>query len=180
MDFMTCVSGRRSIRKFTTMPVAHEVVERIVKAASYAPSWKNSQTARYMLVEDKAIKDEIANTCVMGFASNERIIKAAPALVALATVTGRSGYERDGTASTSKGSGWEMFDAGIAAQTFCLAAHNEGLGTVILGIFDEDKVANAVNLPEGQRVSALIALGYPDEAPAMPKRKEVEQLLTYI
>lgn len=180
MDFLNCVSTRRSVRKFTPAPIEHAVMERIVKAASYAPSWKNTQTARYVVVEDHALKDAIAATCVLDFPSNGRIIKGAPALVVLATVAGRSGYERDGTPSTSKGGGWEMFDAGIAAQTFCLAAHDEGLGTVIMGIFDDNKVAAALRLAEDQRVSALIAIGYPDEAPAMPKRKEVEQLLTYL
>jgi hypothetical protein len=60
-------------------------------------------------------------------------------------VTGRCGYERDGSFSTPKGDRWEMFDAGIAAQTFCLAAHEMGLGTVIMGVFDENKVNEVID-----------------------------------
>jgi nitroreductase len=92
----------------------------------------------------------------------------------------RSGFERDGSCTTSKGSDWEMFDAGIAAQTFCLAANEKGLGTCIMGIFDDAAVAEAINLPEGQKVGALIAIGYPAEEPAAPARKEVEQLVQFL
>ena len=98
-------------------------------------------------------------------------------LVIITTISPRSGFERDGSPSTSKKTHWESFDAGIATQTFCLAAYDAGLGTVIMGIFDEDKVIKAVGVPEGQKVSAMVALGYADEEPAMPKRKSVGELL---
>ena len=72
-----------------------------------------------------------------------------------------------------------MFDAGIAAQTFCLAAHEKGLGTVILGVFDEEKIAEVITIPEGQQIAALVAVGYPAEQPEAPKRKTVNELLSY-
>ena len=74
---------------------------------------------------------------------------------------------------------WKMFAAGIAAQTFCLAAWERGDGTVITGNFDEEKITRLLNLPENQKVGCVIGLGYPDEEPATPKRKSVEDLLTY-
>jgi len=96
-------------------------------------------------------------------------------------VTGRSGFEKDGTYTTSKEDRWENFDTGVAVQTFCLAAHDKGVGTVILGIFDDEKIARAVSLMEGEKVAALIAMGYPEgEAPAAPKRKAAEELVSYI
>ena len=58
---------------------------------------------------------------------------------------------------TLKGSHWESFDAGIAAQTFCLAAWDKGVGTVIMGLFDEKEIAKAVQIPEGQQICAVIA-----------------------
>jgi nitroreductase len=94
-------------------------------------------------------------------------------------IAGRSGYERDGSFSTGKEDRWEIFDAGIATQTFCLAAYNEGLGTVIMGYFDEKEVSKVVDLPEGQKLAAMVAIGVPDETPDMPRRKSVEELLTY-
>ena len=72
-----------------------------------------------------------------------------------------------------------MFDAGIATQTFCLAAYEYGVGSVIMGIFDAEKVAELLNIPENEVVVALVSIGYPDEEPAAPKRKSVEELLTF-
>ena len=100
-------------------------------------------------------------------------------LVVMAFVKNRSGFERDGSFSTVKEGGWQMFDSGIAAQTFCLAAHEAGLGTVIMGIFDEDIVASSIELPDDREVACLIPIGYPDEAPAAPKRKDVSDLLIF-
>lgn len=180
MEFLEGIKGRRSVRKFTDEKVDHDVLERVVQAASCAPSWKNTQIARYIVIEDNAIKNEIADHCVMDFAFNAATIKNAPALVVVTYVAGRSGFERDGSFSTSKEDRWEMFDAGIASQTFCLAAHKEGLGSVIMGIFDEDKVAQAAHVPQGQKVAALIPVGYPAESPEMPKRKMVEELISFL
>ena len=74
-------------------------------------------------------------------------------------MTGRSGYERDGSFSTPKEAGFEMFDAGIAAQTFCLAAWERGVGTVITGYFDEEKITRLLNRPEYQKGGCVIGLG---------------------
>ena len=180
MEALECIKTRRSIRKFKENPVDHATIEKIVEAASMSPSWKNTQIVRYHVVEDRAILNEIANLCVLNFEFNTKTISRAPQLVVVSMVEKRCGYERDGSYSTSKEDRWEMFDAGIATQTFCLAAHDLGVGTVILGIFDEVKVAKAISLPEGQKVAALVAMGYPDQKCEAPKRKSVEDLLTYL
>ena len=169
MEALECIKTRRSVRRFTEEPVTPEQVAEVVAAAAYAPSWKNTQIARYILVEDAQKREKIASDCVLDFTYNANTLSHAPALVALTMVTGRSGFERDGSYS---------FDAGIAAQTFCLAAHALGLGTVIMGIYDPDKVAKVLSVPEGQTVAALIAIGHPAQDPAAPARKSVEELLS--
>lgn len=102
MDTLDAIKTRRTIRKFTEEPVSHKVIEKIVEASAYAPSWKNTQTARYIIIEETALKDRIAREAVMGFEWNTGIILGAPALVVLASVSGKSGYEKDGAYSTSK------------------------------------------------------------------------------
>ncbi|MDO5491744.1 MAG: nitroreductase family protein, partial [Bacillota bacterium] len=62
---------------------------------------------------------------------------------------------------------------------FCLAACNAGLGTVMMGIYNEAEVTEILKLPEGQIVSCLIALGYPAVGPDAPKRKDVDELLSF-
>lgn len=180
MEFVEVVKGRRSIRKFVNKQVEREKVETIIKMASYAPSWKNTQISRYTVIEDRKCINEIAQNCVLNFEFNSNIIKNAPIVVVISTINGRSGYERDGSFSTSKKDKWEMFDAGIAAQTFCLSAYNEGLGSVVMGVFDEEKLHGVLNLPDNQKIAAVLAVGYPDENPIIPRRKDLEELISYI
>ena len=178
MNTCECIRTRRSIRKFKPDAIDHSLLESIISTASYSPSWKNSQISRYIAIEDSSILDRIVDQFTPSF--NSAIIKQAPMLIALTYVKGRCGYERDGSFTTKKGDRWQMFDAGIAAQTFCLAAHEAGLGTVIMGIFDEDGITELLNIPENQELAALIAIGYPDIDPQAPKRKTTEELLTYL
>ncbi len=178
MNAIDCIKTRRSIRRFSDRQVSAEALAEVVDAAAYAPSWKNSQTTRYTAVLDDDLKTKLANECMMGFEYNIGTAKNAPCMVVVTTLDGRSGYERDGSATTSKGTHWQSFDAGIATQTFCLAAHYFGLATVIMGIFDEEKVAGVVGIPDGQSVSALIAVGYTADLPQAPNRKSADELLT--
>lgn len=180
METKECIKGRRSCRRFGEEKVDKDTLDSIVKLASYSPSWKNTQVVRYNVVENRSMLEAIAQDCILGFEYNAKTIRGCAALVVVSVVTGRCGYERDGSYTTSKGDRWEMFDAGIAAQTFCLAAHEAGVGSVIMGIFDDSKIANVIQLPKEQQVAALIAIGYPSMQPDMPPRKEVEQLVNYI
>ena len=180
MDIKECIETRRSVRRFAGEAIPRETILEIIRLTSFAPSWKNTQTPRYTIVTDKGIIERIAEGCVLGFQYNTQTLSRCSALAVQSVVANISGRERDGSATTSKGSAWEMFDAGISAQTFCLAAHALGVGTCIMGIFDEDKIAARIDLPAGQRVSALIAMGYPDEMPKTPRRKDAAELVRFL
>lgn len=124
MNTIDCIKSRRSVRKFTEEKVPHEVLEQLVELSRWAPSWKNTQIARYVAVEDEALKNRIAEEATIPW--NEGIIKGAP----------------------------------------------------VLGIFEEEKLRELLELPEGMGVACLMPLGYPAEEPGAPKRKEVAELLT--
>lgn len=172
-----CITGRRSIRSFTAQPVSHELIRKIVETASYAPSWKNTQITRYIAVEGEQ-KAALAK-CTSLYPGNGAIMEQAPMVIAVTAVTKRSGYERDGSFSTPKGTGWQMYDAGAASEAFCLAAYEQGLGTVIMGLFDEADAARVLSLPEDRELVALIPIGYPAENPAAPRRRAVDELLSF-
>ena len=157
MNTTECIRTRRSIRKFKAAPVDHSLLESLISDTSYSPSWKNSQITRFIAIEDSSILDSIVQDYTPSF--NSDIIKQVPVLLAVTFVKGRSGFERDGSFSTKKGDRWQMFDVGVACQTFCLAAHNAGLGTVIMGIWDEDGITKLLKLPDDQELAALIAVG---------------------
>ncbi|MCC2254708.1 nitroreductase family protein [Ruminococcus sp. CLA-AA-H200] len=177
MNVTECLKTRRSIRRYKADPIDHSMIESVVSLASYSPSWKNTQITRYLAIEDKSLLGTIADRYVPDY--NANIIRQAPVLIAVTFVRGRCGYERDGSFTTKKGDRWQMFDVGAACQTFCLAAWEHGLGTVIMGVFDEDGISGLLDIPQEQELAALVALGYPDIAPDAPKRKGTEELLQF-
>ncbi len=178
MTAKECILGRRSIRSYKPDPVDHSLLEEVVAEASYAPSWKHTQIARYIAVEG-ALKDKIADEGFSMFPGNGNIVRQAPVLIAVTVIKNRSGYERDGSFSTDRGDGWQMFDAGVAAQTFCLAAYEHGLGTVIQGIFDRETITSLLGLGEDRELVCLIPTGYPEGDAIAPKRKEVSEYISY-
>ena len=153
MDTITCIKTRRSVRKFKQEPISKDIIEDLVLDASYAPSWKNTQTTRYIAITDAEIKAKLAEECCAEH--NRGIINGAPLLIATLIVDKRSGFERDGSYSTSRKDCWQAFDNGI------------------------DKAEEIIGVPEGQLLMALVAVGYPDEEPGVPKKKTVDDLLSY-
>jgi len=181
MEAVAMIKGRRSIRKYKDEVVPRALMEEIIEITRYAPTWTNSQTPRWTLVENSEIIEKFATDGVKGFVYNVDTLKSAKGVAVLSFVEGQSGRTEKYDIETSENPGrWEYFDAGIACQTFCLAAHAKGVGTCIFGVIDEAAVAEAINLPEGEKVAALIVYGYADEEPKVPRRKEVEDILRFV
>ena len=180
MDTQTCILTRRSHRQYQPKPVSHDLIEKIISLAAYAPSSKNTQISRYIAIEDSSVKQTIAEHYCLPDNNNPFIISNCPVLIAQTFLVGRSGFNRDGTYGTDRKDGWQYFDCGIAAQTFCLAAHDLGLGTVIIGGFDRKGLEAYLQIPQGRELMSLIALGWPADEPTAPRRKDVETLLTYL
>lgn len=179
MDAIECIKTRRSVRKYLDRGISRETLDQILDAVRYAPSWKNTQAVRYSLVSDREKINAISDA-VLGFTYNTKTIQRAQILAVQSVVKGISGYEQDGSLSTDKGSGWQMYDAGISAQTFCLAAHSLGVGTVIMGVVDDVKIHEILDLPDEEMVTSVIAMGYPVENKPAPKRREVEEIARFI
>ena len=177
MNATECIKGRRSIRKYKKGCIDHSLLESIISTASYSPSWKTLRLLVTSQLKTLLFSIKLPDEFTPDYNSN--IIRQVSTLIAVTFIKGRCGYERDGSFSTKKEDRWQMFDVGAACQTFCLAAHEAGLGTVIMGIWDEDAITELLDIPEGQELAALIAIGYPDVAPEAPKRKSVQDLLTY-
>ena len=104
MEFMELIEKRRSIRAFdASRKVTKEEMEKLVYAAIQAPSWKNSQTARYYAVLSDGMIEKVSAECLPAF--NAASAKGA-ALVVTTFVSNRSGFERDGNATNECGNGW--------------------------------------------------------------------------
>jgi len=180
MDAITMIKERRSIRKFKNEKVDRETMKEIISISRWAPSWGNFQIARYTLVDDEEIIKQLATEGVNGFVYNVETLRNAKGVAVLSFVKGKSGKLEGDEYATSKANAWEVFDAGIACQTFCLAAHAKGVGTVIMGVIDDNSISKIVGLPEGETVAALIIYGYPDEKPAATPRKDVEEIMRFV
>lgn len=182
MDAIEMIKERRSIRKFKDKKVDREIMREIVDISRWTPSWVNYQIARYTLVDDEEIIKKLATEGVNGFVYNIDTLKNAKGVAILSFVKGKSGkldLEKDDYA-TSKANVWEVFDAGIACQTFCLAAHAKGIGTCIMGVIDEKSISKIINLPQEETVAALIVYGYEDGHPSPTPRKDIEEIMRFV
>ncbi len=181
MNAVDLLKERRSVRRFKDEKVSHDVLKEVVEIARYAPSWANYQVARYTFVDSEEKIKQLASEAMSNFSYNMRTLENAKGVLILSYVNGKSGKldTGKGELTTTNQNVWEVFDAGIACQTFCLAAHEKGIGTCIFGVFDKDKVPQIVNLPQDESVAALIVYGYPDgDIPKTP-RKEVSELVRF-
>jgi len=176
MEVLEAIKARRSIRKYKTTPVDDKTVEQVLEAARWAPSWKNTQCWRFIVVRDDNIKAELANTLIDNPAT-DAIMKAPVVIVACAEL-GKSGYHQEKPA-TDKGDWWYMSDVALAMQNLMLAAHSLGLGTVPVGLFDAKKAASILKVPDGLCVVEMTPLGYPDQEPKVRPRKELSEIVSY-
>lgn len=174
-DLMQTIKERRSIRKFEQKAVKEEDLNQILEAVRWAPSWTNCQPWEVIVVKDQGVREKLqASLPPKGNPAIKSIVQA-PVLLVLCGKTKTSGYYK-GEPSTKLGD-WFMFDLGIAAQNICLSAHDLGLGTVIVGLFDHDKANEAVNVPEGYQLVAMIPVGYPAKTGSAPPRKEIKEFI---
>lgn len=181
MDAIAMIKDRRSIRKYKKEKVDRKTMAEVVEVARWAPSWANFQIARYTLIDDPAIIEKLATEGVKGFTYNINTLKNAQGVAVLSFVKGKSGRLDDyGDFDSSNAHLWELFDAGIACQTFCLAAHAKGVGTCIFGVIDDASIADIIGLPAEETVAALIVYGYEDGHPEPTPRKPVDEIVRYL
>ncbi|HAJ14930.1 MAG TPA: nitroreductase, partial [Erysipelotrichaceae bacterium] len=89
----------------------------------------------------------------------------------------RSGFTKEGVAENDAGNGWGYYDNGLAHMCLMLGAVEKGLNTLVMGIRDADILRTNFNIPEDELITSVIALGYQDIDPTMPKRKNVEDIV---
>jgi nitroreductase len=176
MDLMEAIKGRRSIRKYKPDPVPEEVLQKVMEAVRWSPSWANTQCWEVVVVKDPNMKSQLANTLTATNPARSSMTEA-PLVVVLCGKKGISGFKK-GQAATVKGD-WLMFDTGIAMQSLCLAAHGQGLGTVVVGMFDHKKAEEILGVPQNVEVVTMTPLGYPATQDPAPRRKEVSEFVFY-
>lgn len=163
------IKSRRSIRKFQDKEISQDMLTALFEAVQWSPSWTNCQCWELIHVKDKDLRLKIQETMIKNPAT--KAIVEAPVLLAVCGKKSVSGFY-NGMAATKYGE-WMMYDLGIATQSLCLAAHSLGLGTVIVGLYDHERVQQILNVPEGYDQVALIPVGYPAKEPSAPQRRNI-------
>ncbi|KLU62462.1 5,6-dimethylbenzimidazole synthase [Peptococcaceae bacterium CEB3] len=162
MDFTEVIRRRRSIRAYKSDPVAKEMIEQVLEAARQAPSWKNLQCWRFIVVTERERREAVAQA----FSPTNPGVKAlleAPHIVVLCANPSES--------EVWEGKDFYMLDAGLAMEHLILAATDLGLATCWQGLFHEDKIKEALGIPPEIRVPALTPLGYPNQERNQRPRK---------
>ncbi|MBL7204077.1 MAG: nitroreductase family protein [Desulfobacteraceae bacterium] len=175
-DLMSIIKGRRSIRKYQERDVSDEALNQILESVKWSPSWANSQCWEIIAVRDQGLKEKIQEI-LPKINPARKHFAGAPVVLAICCKLESSGYY-NGQVTTKFGD-WFMYDLGIATQNICLMAHDLGLGTVIMGLFDHDRIGEELGVPEGFELVSLIPVGYPAKDSAAPKRREISEFTHY-
>jgi len=174
MDFSELVKIRQSARKYSDRPVEKEKLLQCLETARLSPSACNSQPWKFVVVDNPGLKDRIAE-CAVSLGMN-RFTREAPVIIAVVLermkLTASLG-------SVLKDKEYSLMDVGIAVNQFCLQAAELGLGTCIIGWFDEKKTKTLLNIPKGKRVPLLVSVGYPDADIRKKLRKPVEEMSSW-
>jgi nitroreductase len=168
MTVMEAILKRRSVRKYTADPVSDEILGRVLEAARLAPSGKNLQPWKFIVVRSAETRERLARA-----SAGQAFIAQAPVVV-VACADPEACYARMGRYMKS----WPV-DVACALEHLMLQAAAEGLGTCWIGAFEEQAVKDVLGVPEGIRVLALTPLGHPAEEPAFRGRKSLDEIVAY-
>lgn len=164
MEFYETVRRRRSIRAYLKKPIPDDIFRRIMDAARLAPSAKNLQPWKFIVIRDDCRKKEIARIC------KERTW-IADASVIIAGVATNPDY-RMGSGQPSS-----QIDLAIALTHITLAAASESLGTCWIGSFDLPVAKKYLAIPDEYILVGFMTLGYPAESPPQKYRKLLEEIV---
>jgi nitroreductase len=168
MSVLEVIQKRRSLRKYKGDSIPEDVLQRVLEDVRLAPSGKNYQPWKFIIVQDKELKEKLAQ------ASAEQFFMAEAPIIIVGCGFPDDSYSRMGRYMKS----WPV-DVTIALEHLILQAAEEGLGTCWIGSFEETEVKSILNIPENVRVLALTPLGYPDETPPYRGRKRLDEIVSY-
>lgn len=167
MDVFSAIQKRRSIRSYLPKEIEEEKLKRILEAARLAPSARNRQEWRFIVVRSKEKREELVRE-----ASPHQLFMLSAPVIIVAYTLDRDYVMRCGVPA-------RYIDVAIALTHIHLQAVEEGLGTCWIGSFYQDKVKKVLNLPEEAEVIQLMTLGYPAEDPEPRPRLPLEEIVRF-
>ena len=177
INFIDLARKRQSVRSYDIKPVKAEIIDRCIEAARLAPSACNSQPWKFIIVNDPDLRYKVADSTSNKILPINHFTKEAPVLVVVVrenpNFTSKMG-------EIIKDKTFTLIDLGIATIHFCLQAAAEGLGTCILGWFDENRIKKLLKIPRSKRAELIITVGYPKNGQIRDKkRKDFHEIVSY-
>ncbi|MGQ9588219.1 MAG: nitroreductase family protein [Thermoplasmata archaeon] len=163
---MEAIQKRVSVRSYDSRPIPDEVLNRVLESARIAPSAMNYQPWHFIVVKDAEKRK------ILSEGRYAKFLTQSPVVIV-------------GCSNQKKSPKWAVVDVTIALQNMVLAATGEGLGTCWIGSFDEDRVKDALKVPEDYAVVAMLSMGYPKDKetfarpPRAKSRKALEDIVSY-
>lgn len=177
MDFLDFVTTRQSVRAFDAeRQVEKDKIERIVSAARLSPSACNAQPWHLIVVDDPELKNRVADATSARALGMNHFTKQAPVHILLVE---EKVNLTSGLGGWVKQKDYAQMDMGVVAAHIVLAAHAEGLGSCILGWFNEPKMRELLSIPDSKRVWLDIAIGYSAQPLRPKKRKPLSEVVSY-
>ncbi|MBA7530584.1 5,6-dimethylbenzimidazole synthase [subsurface metagenome] len=159
MALLDLIRQRKSVRDFLDRPVEREKIMMCLEAARLAPSACNSQPWKFIVVDDRQLKNKLCRAAFSGIYSINSFCKKAPVIVVIVSEKSKFLARIGGM---FRGTKYYLIDIGIAVEHFVLQAEDLGLGTCWIGWFNEGAVKSILNVPQHKKIDILIALGYYD------------------
>jgi nitroreductase len=177
MALIDVIEHRRSTRLYLDRQVEREKINKCLQAARLAPSAVNTQPWKYVVVDDRHIRDRLVKAAFRGVFSFNQWSAEVPVFI-VAVIDAHDLMSR---AIVLRDALRPMVDIGIATEHLVLQADELGLGTCWMGGFDEKGVKSTLNIPRNKKVAAIIALGYPDsqEVKRKQERRELEEMSSF-
>ena len=178
MELDQILEKRRSIRKYAKGDkLTADMVRTFVEAAIEAPSWKNTETARYHVVMSY---EKIQALREKSFGSwNLQNTENVQALAVTTFVKDIAGFQKDGTPDNELGNGWGIYDAGLQNSIFLLKAAEAGIDSLVMGIRDAALIRELLEIPENEEILSVIALGERAVTPEKPLRRQTDDVLKF-
>ncbi len=167
---------RQSDRKYSDKPVEQEKLDRILEAGRMAPSACNAQPWKFIVVTDPALLSSMTEAASAKLLGMNGFVSQAPVIIVIVRENPNFSSKVGGTI---KQKDYSHIDIGIATENICLQALAEGLGSCILGWFDEKQVRSILEIPSSKRVELIVTIGYSLSEYRTKKRKPVEMTVSY-
>jgi nitroreductase len=175
-DTLDLINSRQSDRKYSDKPIEKEKLERIIEAGRMAPSACNAQPWKFIVVTDPELVLKVADAASAKLIGMNSFVAQAPAILVIVREKPNMSSK---VGATIKNKDYSLIDIGITTENICLQAKAEGIGSCIIGWFDERKVKKLLVIPKSKRVELIITLGYSLSEQREKRRKPAAETVSY-